>query len=515
MKRITVLLCLLIIFVSTGVFAAASVDAKLVVQPVEAVKKGDSLSFQFVLDLPQGGGAIESAAVSMLMDQKLTVGNAKFTQGGFDQEDYQIRATQSSNNRTFINLVIHKFSFEGKQLVLSIPTTAREDIGSLDELKSSFVLSYVVDGKEHSVQKTMEVAPLSPVEGEEEPPEEPQAVVQDGVKIDPVEAYATELTGRGPKGARLAIYREQTLIGLGKVDDGGNFRILINPQGAGAVLRFDFTLDEERWVVETTVGTTQDIPTTPEVEGLDELADFVDYLASIDPRGLDQEGSLQLDAAIYNGRYILVKGEKSAEEVSRSLKQARAAYDDLRPPFMNGYPDGSFGPQKSMTRGEMAAVFTKIALKGKAPAGYASFKDVKDKAWYAPAVAYMESEGLMSGYPDGTFRPDQSITRGEFAVILAKYKKISGKSHPFKDVKGHWAEAAIAGVSEKGYMNGRSKDSFVPGEKILRQEVATALNKALNRKPNENYLEEYGKNPFSDVSSKSWAYYEILEATGQ
>lgn len=130
----------------------------------------------------------------------------------------------------------------------------------------------------------------------------------------------------------------------------------------------------------------------------------------------------------------------------------------------------------------------------------------------------MEKKGLITGYKDGTFKPQKTITRAEFARILAGYANLTpiNGGADYRDVKSsHWASGYIAAVEQAGLMSGRGKGRFAPSENITRQEVCAALNKALGRDANKEFLDTYAVNSFKDVKKSMWSYYQILEATGQ
>ena len=124
----------------------------------------------------------------------------------------------------------------------------------------------------------------------------------------------------------------------------------------------------------------------------------------------------------------------------------------------------------------------------------------------------------ISGYEDGTFKPNEAMTRAQFASMMANYLKLEEGNNPidFKDVKeNYWAKDAINTLSSHGIMVGKSKDEFKPNDKITRAEAATIFNKVLDRKINKSFLDKYSKNPFDDVKRDHWAYYQIIEITAK
>ncbi|MDO5037830.1 MAG: S-layer homology domain-containing protein [Tissierellia bacterium] len=248
------------------------------------------------------------------------------------------------------------------------------------------------------------------------------------------------------------------------------------------------------------------------------LQDYVNAAFSLDRRRLSQEEAYRIDAALYLGRFYLVKSDLSQGEIQRAIQELSQAMDAVRPAYLKGYPDGTFRPKHSMTRAEVASMFARVMNGGEVPSGSSSFRDVPRGSWYDGAVAYMEESQLVRGYEDGTYRPNKTISRAEFASIVVKFSKLSSQAgaKTFKDVpQGHWAAGNIAKVTAAGLMEGRSEGVFAPNDQITRQEVATVMNKILYRQPNEAFLRKYAENPFTDLSEEAWSYTNILEAAGQ
>lgn len=183
--------------------------------------------------------------------------------------------------------------------------------------------------------------------------------------------------------------------------------------------------------------------------------------------------------------------------------------------YLFGYPDQTFGPDKLMTRGEVAAMF--VRLMERAPeAGNPSFTDVNKDTWCYTYVAKAEAAGILKGYEDHTFRPNNPISRAEFAAIATRFDQLKPATMPFMDVgENHWAHDAIASAYAKGWISGYPDKTFRPEENIKRSEVATMTNQVLNRYADKTWVQEH-KNlivHFIDVGQDHWAYYPIVEAT--
>ncbi|NLY09425.1 MAG: S-layer homology domain-containing protein [Tissierellia bacterium] len=187
--------------------------------------------------------------------------------------------------------------------------------------------------------------------------------------------------------------------------------------------------------------------------------------------------------------------------------------------YMFGYPNLTFRSDNNMTRAEATAMFARI-MEQKPIIGkqYPSdFKDVKDGDWYYDAIGFMKDMGVISGYPDGTFKPDAPITRGEFAMMASKFAKLSPfSSNSFSDLQeNHWAFGVINSAVSKGWVNGYPDGTFKADREITRAEVVTIVNRMLNRKADEGFVLEnqHLLVQFKDINKSQWAYLNIMEAT--
>ena len=186
--------------------------------------------------------------------------------------------------------------------------------------------------------------------------------------------------------------------------------------------------------------------------------------------------------------------------------------------YIKGYPDGTFKPSNNVTRAEAAQMFATLLNSGTSfgTSSVTKFTDANNK-WYSPAVNYIAGKGLLSGYSDGTFKPDADITRAEFAQMISGYLKAGyAGSANFKDVKGHWASDAIDKVFGNKAVEGYPDGTFKPNKTLTRAEAVTVLNAVFNRYTTSSSLNNVSsanlKN-YSDISSSHWAYYQILDAS--
>ena len=226
-----------------------------------------------------------------------------------------------------------------------------------------------------------------------------------------------------------------------------------------------------------------------------------------------------LDRALIYGETIKVEAKDKDKEVSKiDYKVTRNEVEQVKAiSYIKGYPDGTFKPQDNVTRAEAAQMFATL-LNGGTNFGTSSmtkFSDANDD-WYSKAINYVVAKNLISGYPNGTFKPNESITRAEFAQMISGYvKNEKNSSSDFQDVKDHWAKDAIDKLYGNKNVSGYPDGSFKPNAKITRAEAVTILNSVFNRNTNKNSLNNVNTsslNKFSDVSEGFWAYYNILDA---
>ena len=184
--------------------------------------------------------------------------------------------------------------------------------------------------------------------------------------------------------------------------------------------------------------------------------------------------------------------------------------------YLTGYPDSTFGADRNMTRAEVAQMFYAL-LKNKNVMITTSFSDVSNDAWYATAVKTMASLGMMSGYPDGTFRPDEPITRAEFATVALAFAYAPDNARcSYLDVStSAWYYTYVAQATTYGWIGGYPDGTFRPNNSITRVEVCVIVNNMLGRTPDEDYIDRNEDElvNFVDLSDRYWGYYTIMEAT--
>lgn len=184
--------------------------------------------------------------------------------------------------------------------------------------------------------------------------------------------------------------------------------------------------------------------------------------------------------------------------------------------YLTGYPDSTFRADRNMTRAEVAQMFYALLL-DKNVTITKSFSDVPDDAWYATAVKTLASLGMMDGYPDGTFRPDEPITRAEFATVgLAfAYDPLDADCSYYDVSASAWYHTYVAQATTYGWIGGYPDNTFRPGNNITRVEVCVIVNNMLGRDADERYIDRHEEElvHFVDLSDSYWGYYTIMEST--
>lgn len=185
--------------------------------------------------------------------------------------------------------------------------------------------------------------------------------------------------------------------------------------------------------------------------------------------------------------------------------------------YIIGYPDGTVQPQGEITRAEVTTIFFRL-LTDASRADYwmqtNPYGDVAEESWYNNAVSTMDNADIVHGYEDGTFRPNTPITRAEFAAIAARFsRETAGSSCSFTDVdESHWASEEIALAEELGYIQGYEDGSFRPNQPITRAEAMTLLNRVLERAVERTRICE-GAAQWPDNPEDAWYYTAVQEAT--
>ena len=185
--------------------------------------------------------------------------------------------------------------------------------------------------------------------------------------------------------------------------------------------------------------------------------------------------------------------------------------------FLVGYAEGTFGPERNMTRAEVTTMFARLLTEQiEADKTYSStFNDVAKNCWAANYIGYMQQFGIVTGYEDGSFRPDAPVTRAEFAAIASRFEKLTQGSKSFTDVPDtHWAVRYINFAATRGWVTGYEDGSFKPEHSITRAEVAAVTCRLLERSADQTYIRSHiGElRTFADMTENHWAYWYAMEA---
>ena len=185
--------------------------------------------------------------------------------------------------------------------------------------------------------------------------------------------------------------------------------------------------------------------------------------------------------------------------------------------YIVGYGNGEVRPQNNITRAEVATIFFRLLTDDVRDENLTKtnrYSDVTRADWYNTAVSTLSSMGIITGYPDGTFRPNAPITRAEFAAMIARFDETAKSADtPFTDISGHWAENAIGKAYGNGWVEGSSKTVFCPESNLTRAETATLLNRVLHRLPEKESDLLANQIVWPDNPKTFWGYLAIQEAT--
>ena len=182
--------------------------------------------------------------------------------------------------------------------------------------------------------------------------------------------------------------------------------------------------------------------------------------------------------------------------------------------YIFGYDDGTFRPDNNMSRAEAAAIFARLISekKNEKISGKSNFNDVSKNEWYSDYIGYLSKYGIIKGYADNTFRPNDNVTRAEFVAMTVRFNSL------FNEVKkGSYTVkyTDVAYAKHAGWLNGYADGTFKGDNAITRAEVVTVVNKATGRIADEGYINKNlsSLNKFTDLKNNShWAFYAIAES---
>ena len=186
--------------------------------------------------------------------------------------------------------------------------------------------------------------------------------------------------------------------------------------------------------------------------------------------------------------------------------------------YIVGYGNGEVRPQNNITRAEVATIFFRLLTDDVRDENLTKtnrYSDVAATSWYNTAVSTLSSMGIITGYPDGTFRPNAAITRAEFAAIAARFDNDGDKTAAkFSDIANHWAKDEISIAYNNDWITGYPDGTFGPQRDITRAETMTLVNRVLNRQPETEADLLPNMTVWTDnASPKAWYYLAVQEAT--
>lgn len=229
---------------------------------------------------------------------------------------------------------------------------------------------------------------------------------------------------------------------------------------------------------------------------------------------------------------IIVKGDLSQTAKGKTDQDGKLTVPEIEErerhgTYILGYTDGIFGPSRSMTRAEAAAIFARLLAEKNgdtiSTVANTRFTDIPAHAWYSGYAKYLNNNGVTYGKSKTIFAPNDAITRAEFTTLADRFFDVYGDGDAeimeqykdFNDVSdGYWAAAYIKAAAKHGWINGYGDGSFRADDEINRAEIVTIVNRLLGREADEAYIADNLRklNTFPDVSRKHWAYYAVMEA---
>ena len=225
------------------------------------------------------------------------------------------------------------------------------------------------------------------------------------------------------------------------------------------------------------------------------------------------------DAVIKNAKGEDVTANYKITYVNGVLKAIEVLNKEIHFNYVIGYTDGTIRPNNDISRAEVATIFFRL-LTDEAREQYTttagSFTDVKAGMWCNRAIATLTNMGIIKGYTDGSFQPNKSITRAELATIIARFAKLDVNTKTFSDINGHWAQKSIELAAGNGWINGYEDGTFRPNNNITRAETFAMINRVLDRQTESvsDLLPMSDMNMWSDnLNENAWYYKDVQEAT--
>lgn len=344
--------------------------------------------------------------------------------------------------------------------------------------------------------------------------------------------YSTKGYLKGYTNTRVYVYDGDDYLGSDTTDSDGYFRVTWDSPSISTSRSLEY------YVYGSKYSTNNGYSIIPTINTVSAGAKYVRGNAGAnadvtiyDSNGVKLGSATAGDTGIYNvtlnrelkaGETIKVESKESDKVAKTAEYKVEGTSVDTdaekQVGYIAGFPDGTFKPEKEVTRAEAVRMFVTLVNDGKEVSknSKTDFKDAND-AWYSDEINFAVSKGFIKGYSDNTFKPNNSITRAEFAQMISVFVK---DGYPgtgsFKDVKGHWASDAINELYGNKIVSGYKDGTFKPDQKLTRAEAVTILNSVFGRNTKSSSLSDVNESSlkkFTDVSKSHWAYYEILDAS--
>lgn len=294
--------------------------------------------------------------------------------------------------------------------------------------------------------------------------------------------------------------------------------------------------DGDRWTLTVTV---EDYETGRPIEDAEVSIGKGGNVTVILPDGQDMDAKNRVTITVTDNekapqpdKTVIVKADLGGTAQGQTNKDGKLTVPAITESeyhgiYIVGYEDGSFGPERNMTRAEASAIFARLLsdrLGERIPNGAkVQFEDVESNAWYAGYVQYLAGYGIAVGYDDSLFHGDEVISRAEFTAMAARFFDVYGDGaeeimeqyEGFDDVSdGHWAAEYIMDAAIHGWVEGYGDGTFRADDPIDRAEVVTIVNRLLGREADEAYIDKNISRlvTFPDVTEEHWAYYAVIES---
>lgn len=225
------------------------------------------------------------------------------------------------------------------------------------------------------------------------------------------------------------------------------------------------------------------------------------------------------DAVIKNAKGEDVTKNYAIKYVNGTLTMLEVLNKEDHFNYIIGTPEGLSLPTANVTRAEVATIFFRL-MTDDARAKFDSldnnFSDVAKGKWYNRAISTLAKAGIIKGDPAGTYRPDDPITRAEMAAIIARFGDFKEGGKTFNDISGHWAQKYIELAASNGWINGNPDGTFKPNNNITRAETVAMINRVLDRQTKDvsDLLPVSQMTNWSDnMDTAKWYYRDMQEAT--